>query len=325
MDVRETGARHAVAGIGGSELARAGQAGDRAGVARAANPTPRARRAAVVAAADLIAERRSTALRTDEVVARAELSWRQFEANFDDIDECLVAAFEEALARVIPVLAGALPQDAAPIGRIRAALTALLAFLEDEPGWGHLLIVEPPSAVRERRERILALVAELIYSTQRAAHAGDADEVSRHTATRVVHELLDAVRRMMCAEHDVALTLAASVLMADIVVPALGPAALSPALTSPARPHVSRQLGSRAKYALEAILGLPGMSNRQVAAAAGIPTEANASHLLRRLERYGLIRNVGIGYAYGKANAWHATEEGRAALEAALARSTSAC
>jgi hypothetical protein len=53
-----------------------------------------------------------------------------------------------------------------------------------------------------------------------------------------------------------------------------------------------------------------GPSNREVADAAGIADEGQASRLLKRLEGLSLIENTGVGHVRGGANAWGLTVEG---------------
>jgi DNA-binding MarR family transcriptional regulator len=67
---------------------------------------------------------------------------------------------------------------------------------------------------------------------------------------------------------------------------------------------------------LRAIRERPGSTNRQVAGAAGIEDEGQASKLLKRLEeRFGLIKNTGAGARKAHcAHAWRLTAKGREVL-----------
>jgi hypothetical protein len=85
-----------------------------------------------------------------------------------------------------------------------------------------------------------------------------------------------------------------------------------------------RRLGVRSSYRTWRVLGAisdltsvcagPGPSNREVAVAAGIEDEGQASKLLKRLEGLGLVENTGVGHAKGQANAWALTVQGKEAL-----------
>jgi hypothetical protein len=65
---------------------------------------------------------------------------------------------------------------------------------------------------------------------------------------------------------------------------------------------------------LHAIAGAPYSNNREIADAAGLTDEGQTSKLLARLERHGVIENVGIGAARGEPNAWLLTASGQRAL-----------
>ncbi len=72
----------------------------------------------------------------------------------------------------------------------------------------------------------------------------------------------------------------------------------------------------RTMCVLRAIGAAPGSSNREVAQAAELTDEGQTSKLLGRLERRGLIENVGLGAGYGEPNAWLLTGEGREVVSA---------
>jgi DNA-binding MarR family transcriptional regulator len=71
----------------------------------------------------------------------------------------------------------------------------------------------------------------------------------------------------------------------------------------------------RTTLVLRAIAQTPYSNNREIAYAAGITDEGQASKLLARLERRGVIENVGVGPARGEPNAWLLTASGRRAVE----------
>jgi hypothetical protein len=72
----------------------------------------------------------------------------------------------------------------------------------------------------------------------------------------------------------------------------------------------------RTTRVLKAIGDSPGLSNRDIAEAAGLADEGQTSRLLRRLEQRNLVQNVGLGQAYGGANAWLLTAYGERVLDA---------
>jgi hypothetical protein len=72
----------------------------------------------------------------------------------------------------------------------------------------------------------------------------------------------------------------------------------------------------RTTRVLDAIGESPGLSNRDIAESAGLSDEGQTSRLLRRLEQRGLVQNVGVGHAYGGANAWLLTAYGERVRDA---------
>jgi AcrR family transcriptional regulator len=71
----------------------------------------------------------------------------------------------------------------------------------------------------------------------------------------------------------------------------------------------------RTTLVLRAIALTPYSNNREVAQAAGIADEGQTSKLLARLERQGVVENVGVGAARGEPNAWLLTASGRRAVD----------
>ena len=111
-------------------------------------------------------------------------------------------------------------------------------------------------------------------------------------------------------------------LMAMIVLPYLGADAAHAELTNHHQtPPASTPLPTRGDQpntrttrrtilVLRAIATSPHSSNRDVAAAAGVSDEGQTSKLLQRLQRQGLIENVGLGQPHGEPNAWLLTSAG---------------
>ena len=69
----------------------------------------------------------------ERVVGLAGISQETFHKCFEDLDDCLLAAFEDALGRIAAVVGGAYEGEREWPARVRAALAALLALIEDEP------------------------------------------------------------------------------------------------------------------------------------------------------------------------------------------------
>ncbi len=310
-------------------------------------------RARILAAMSEVAcERGAGNVTVAHVVERAGVSRRTFYELFDDREECLLAAFEEALrcagARVLP----AYRTDERWVGRIRAALAAFLEFLESEPAMGLLLVGSPGAGARalERRRGVLALAIAAVNEGHEQSKTGT--EPPQLTAEGIVGGVLSILhaRLLACVPSIIALTRDRGVtsslespagslleltgpLMSMIVLPYLGAASARQELERPvpkrcaSAPSVNgnplRELRMRLTYrtvrALCAVAALPGGSNRQIADAAEITDQGQISKLLARLHSLGLIENTGAGSVRGAANAWTLTAKGWD-VEAAIVR-----
>ncbi|HEY7830697.1 MAG TPA: TetR/AcrR family transcriptional regulator [Solirubrobacteraceae bacterium] len=260
------------------------------------------------------------------VVARSGVSRRTFYDLFEDREDCFLAAFEDALGRVaervLPVFGGSGSWQM----RVRGGLLAILAFIEEEPDLGRLLIVESltagPRAI-ERRAQLVAMLVDAVREGESETKRGYGQPAL--SAEGVVGAVLSVVHaRLQRGEAD-SLIVLVNPLMGMIVLPYFGPAAARregerPLPTLPPRPSARRgdplrdldmRLTYRTVRVLVAIAASPGASNRQVAEAAGIADQGQISKLLLRLQNLGLIRNVGVGPVRGEPNAWRLTSRGQ--------------
>jgi AcrR family transcriptional regulator len=287
---------------------------------------------AVVVVAEGGFERMSVA----RVTAGARVSRRTFYDIFEDREDCFLAAFEDALARLAEVVLPAYEAGGRHWReRVRAGLLALLGFLEREPVLGSLLVVDAlraGSRVLERRARVLDTVRAVLDEGR--SESGWAPP-SLLTAEGVVGGVLAVIAaRMRERERErESLVGLCNALMAMIVLPYLGHAAAQRELERPAPAPLRissgtvgcSSRGGRARDPLEGLamrltyrtlrtLGViaqrPGASNREVGDAAGVLDQGQMSKLLARLEGLGLVVNTGRGHARGEANAWRLTQRG---------------
>jgi hypothetical protein len=246
-----------------------------------------------------------------------------------------IAQFEEGIARLSRVLAQAAEHEVTWLERIRSGVLALLAFLEHEPAWGRLLLVDALAAgpqVLERRRAGLGALVEIVDAgrAERTVGGWSLSTPPRLMAEGVVGavfwvlhaRLLEQGESRDEREPQALLELAPS-LMSMIVLPYLGRVAASAELKrrpmetrlTERRPSHPAALPIRTTYrtglVLNAIAQVPGLSNREIAQAAGLTDAGQTSKLLSRLERRGLIENVGSGHVHGEPNAWLLTGYGR--------------
>jgi AcrR family transcriptional regulator/DNA-binding MarR family transcriptional regulator len=286
----------------------------------------------ITAVVDLVYERGAAPLAVAHIVERSGVSRRTFYELFDDREDCMLAAFDSASAKagkaIIPAYQS--PARTRPWHeRIRAALQAALAFLDQEPRLGYLCVVGSLAA----GPRLLQRRAQLSETLVNTLHGGRRESQATRPPDRLVAEgILGAVLaivgdRMQSHDSKPLLNLTNS-LMAMIVLPYLGAQAAEqqleyriPRARSTASPPLDplRGLDMRLTYrtmrVLLAIAELgghkPSPSNRQVATAAGVADQGQISKLLMRLETLGLVRNSGGDHARGEPNAWSLTTRGQ--------------
>ncbi len=288
------------------------------------------------------------------VATRAGVSEAVFHEVFPVVDECYRTAFEEGLARLSRTVVHSTASEQAWLERVRSGLVALLGFFDDEPLWARLLVLELPLGVAltfECRQRLHEILARLIERDADVSGyclasrtAGSPVLLATLTGELVVGGVFSVIRTCMLEGDGGKVVELAPSLMAFIVAPYLGQAAAQAELEGKpfhladksadepgvARPRaISRaaELPIRATHrttlVLRAIARAPYSNNREVAQAAGLTDEGQTSKLLARLERQGVIGNVGVGAARGEPNAWLLTTSGQRALELLGASSTS--
>jgi AcrR family transcriptional regulator len=276
------------------------------------------------------------------ICGRAGVSRRTFYDLFLEREDCLQAAFADAVetARqaVIEAVASSEGDDKTRghrrgsdwSERVRAALTTLLSMFDQEPGLARLLIVDGPGfgpKALELRGEVLGQAARLI--DEGCAEARPGREPPPLTAEGTVGAVLSVIHTRLLQPDPHSLTQLVGSLMALIVHPYLGPVAarreLDKATTAepirmrrpPADPFkdLPIRLTYRTALVLSSIAQSPGSSSRQVADASGITDPGQISRLLNRLRTSGLIKDDGVGPTKGMARAWSLTERGEDVLQ----------
>jgi AcrR family transcriptional regulator len=264
------------------------------------------------------------------VVARSGVSRRTFYELFDNLQECFLAAFDQAIAQASVTIVEAYSRPGRWREQVKAGLTALLEFLDDEPEMGAHMVVDALGAgtkALERRANVLTVLIDVVDRGKDEAKAGK--RPTRLTAEGVVGSVFAVLHarlleRPPISDRSELLTGLLNPLMAMVVLPYLGPGAARKELERPVprarartvRPHrdplkgLDMRLTYRTVRVLLTIGANPGASNRQVAQRSGISDQGQMSKLLTRLEHLGLIDNAGNGAARGEPNAWGLTGKG---------------
>jgi AcrR family transcriptional regulator len=282
------------------------------------------------AMAEVAAERGAGSVTVAHIVGRSGVSRRTFYELFEDREDCLLAtlddAIEHAAAAVIPAYEG----QGRWRERVRAALTVLLGFFDEEPETARLVVIEAlgagPHALARRTRVLGALIAAV---DQGRAESKPGKQPPAVAAEGVVGAVLAVIHARLLEGGAEPLTALLAPLMSTIVLPYLGQSAAQRELEKPALPVKMRRparrdplegLDMRLTYrtvrVLGAIAGNPEGSNRQVGESAGIHDQGQISKLLTRLQNLGLVRNEGEGQHKGAPNAWTLTTKGSQVHEA---------
>jgi AcrR family transcriptional regulator/DNA-binding MarR family transcriptional regulator len=302
------------------------------------------RRRLLSATAELVYERRTANMTVARICDRARVSRKTFYDLFERREECMLATFEDGVARAREAVVDAVDCEANGRGahgwreRVRVGLVALLGFLDREPGIGRLLVVDALAAGEETllaRARVLERAIAIVDEGRDDAKASR--ELPPLTAEGIVGAVLSIVHARMISSSDTGASEQGSLgarprmvelagpLMAMIVQPYLGPTAVQRELERPAPAQSTatrlpadpfKDLSIRVTYRTARVLATiaadPGANNKRIGAIAGAPDQGQVSKLLGRLERHGLIENHGKGHAAGEPNAWQLTPRGHA-------------
>lgn len=261
------------------------------------------------------------------MVSRTGVPARAFYEIFESDVDCFSAAFQEGVARVTRAVGEAIKREDDWLEHVRAGLVALLGFLDHEPQWGRLLVLEAPmqGAVAPGCEQRLRTVLTGLLNERALRVTAASLPSAQLTGELVAGGVLTVIRTRMLEQEGAPLVELEPSLMSFIVTSYLGHAAASAELVgSPSDPNRTPSRASllpirpthRTALVLRAIVSAPRSNNREIAETAGLIDEGQASKLLARLERRGLIENVGIGAARGEPNAWLLTPDGHRVLEA---------
>ena len=276
------------------------------------------------AMAEVVGERDTHSVTVKDVASRAGVPRAVFNEQFEDLEDCFLAAFELGVRRGRTVMAAAYSGQPTWVDGVRAALAALLALLEEDPVLSRLWVVYSlgggPRVLRRRATVSGVLCAFVDRGRQEGLTRVEPPAL---TAEGVVGAVLAIVQARLLAADPEPLRDLQGQLMSLILLPYLGAGAakreLKRTVPRPSEPSpggrsavegIGMRLTHRTARVLEAIAQHPGASNREVANLAGVVDQGQISKLLGRLEGLGLIVNVGQGGFRGAPNAWTLTPRG---------------
>jgi AcrR family transcriptional regulator len=130
----------------------------------------------------------------ERVLVESGISRRTFYELFDDREDCFLAAYDEAMQRVLRVVTDAYLDGDMPERRIEQALEAFLEFLATEPELARMCVVEvfaAGSRARERRAAVMERLAQLVQHALGELRGDDKlDRLSAQALIGAVHELI---------------------------------------------------------------------------------------------------------------------------------------
>ncbi|HME02233.1 MAG TPA: hypothetical protein VKG38_04285 [Solirubrobacteraceae bacterium] len=253
-----------------------------------------------------------------------------FGEAFVTAEDCITTAFSEGMQRISQAVLEAARNEDLWLERINAGLLALLRFLDDEPQWAHLLILERPfegAAAAHCTRRVHSALAEVLAEARgEVVLGGKLEPPAELIAELLATAVFSVIRAQMLKGQGRPLAQLASSLMSFIVVPYLGRGAVRADRASshpadepahsrpevlPIRPH------PRPVRALEVIASRPHLSSRELGIAVGIEEESGGqvAKLLKPLKQRGLIETASLNRRRAEPNAWLLTPYGRRALQ----------
>jgi AcrR family transcriptional regulator len=275
-----------------------------------------------------VSERGAANVSVGHVVGRSGVSRRTFYEIFHDREDCFLAAFDDALQDVATVVVPVYEQPGSWQVKLRAGLVALLECLEYDRATARLLIAESLAAGPKALARRHDVIAQIIPIIEQGS-TGTAESSPSFTAEGIVGGVLSVLHARLIQDDPNNLLDLTGPLMRMIVLPYHGAAAARKETEKPAPKHPRKhpinrkdplqglpmRLTYRTMRVLVSIAELTSQgtypSNRAVGKHAGIGDQGQASKLLARLHKLGLIENQGGDPARGEPNAWTLTPTGK--------------
>lgn len=270
------------------------------------------------------------------VIESARVSRNRFYELFSGSDACITALLDELAGYVEYHLERLRVSDLPWEERIRQGLWVILSCLEHEPLLARACVLHSVAAAGTTAERREQLIAVLVAEVDAGRDLGADQQVSAMTAEGVVGAAVRLVyARLSSADAAPELTDLFAELTGLILLPYLGTdrvrdvqerkapeplragerSPLGGALDTAAETTdplkgIAIRLTHRTALTLQAVSQQPGASNKAIATDAGITDPGQASKLLARLERLGLIANQAVTETKWELNSWTLTPAG---------------
>ena len=179
----------------------------------------------ISAAERIVSEHGAAGVSEEAVSTAAGVSREVFDEAFADSQDCLLAVFDSSAEDLRSSMLAAHRQARSWVDGVRAALGAVLIFLDEDPGRARFMVVEalagdPP--MRGRRDQVVADMAGELDSRRPPSSEGAIDEDLQSHAQAVVGAVAAVIHARLLEEPPPKLSPLAGVLMSVLVLPYLG-------------------------------------------------------------------------------------------------------
>jgi len=244
-------------------------------------------------------------------------------------EDSIADSFEQALQRAADQIVPAYHAQHRWTAAIRAGIEQLLIFLDENRSLATPLLLDSlrvGDQLLARRAQVLEHLTDAVHRGRQHARAPAC--LTRTNAQGAVGAVLFILHARLTTEPDAPLAPLVGELTGMVILPYQGPVAATrqirratpKAALRGAHADVLAKIDVRITHRTVRVLRAlaeqddgrgPGLSNRQIADRAGITDQGQASKLLARLARHGLIVNARRGaHRTGQANAWRLTVKG---------------
>ncbi len=138
----------------------------------------------LAAAGEVLAENGYARTRSADIAERAGVSRSTFYSQFENVEACLLAAYEMAADCIVDLVSSSCVQASDPAGRLGVAVDAVLEFLAEDPATIRLLGSEAPAgvpAIAAARETFVDRLAEMLRGVRlpEGSRTGGPPEIDR--------------------------------------------------------------------------------------------------------------------------------------------------
>ena len=178
----------------------------------------------LAAAAEVLAERGYARTTAADIASCAGVSRSTFYKHFDNLDQCLLAAYEMAADCLCDLVSASCEEQRSDSpARLRAAIEEALAFLASEPSLAGLLTAKAPAglpAIAAARDRLLNRLAGPLRSGRKLRGA-DAPDLPSDLERRLIAAALGLISDRAAAAEAARLPELAPELAALLATPYL--------------------------------------------------------------------------------------------------------